>query len=179
MRRIIKIIALTIFTLGSTSIFADNNQTTRPDDATLTQDVQTKFAAEPALTSKTIIVKTNQGIVVLSATLDTSEQASKAIEIAESVPGVKDVDSSALTVKDSKQPFTDTEITAKIKGTFLRERLFGKVDVPVITINVSTKDGVVYLTGTASTKQQIKKAISLAKAIKDVKQVNSEVRVQQ
>lgn len=190
MKGIFKIIMLAGFTLANTVAFADDAQTTTTntttastaavpaDDATLNQTVQSKLAAEPVLASKTIIAKTNQGIVVLTATLDTSDQANKAVEIAESVPGVQDVDTSQLAVKDSKQPMTDSYTTAKIKGVFLREKLFGNVDVPVVKIHVTTKDGVVYLTGVAASKDQIAKAITLVRSIKDVKKVDAKVHVE-
>lgn len=202
MKDLVKVITLVAFTASSTAVFADtygntDSTATTPaattttttsdsatpatpvDDSTLTTNVQNKITAEPALSGTSITVASNKGVIALTGNLDTDAQASKAVEVAESVDGVQDVDTSALTVKGSNQPVKDALITAKIKGTFLREKLFGNVDVPVVSITVETKNGVVFLMGTAATPQEVAKAIALAKTIKDVKRVRSKVQVKQ
>lgn len=68
-------------------------------------------------------------------------------------------------------------ITAKIKGVFIREKLFGDKPMYVTGIHVETKEGVVYLTGKADNQAQIDSAISLAKSIKGVMDVNSTVEI--
>lgn len=174
MKTFLKSVIFTVLAFSSTALFAD---TTPIDDATITQNVQSKISAEPILSNQTISISTNQGVVSLTGTVTTGRQADTAVETAESVEGVQDVDASNLTVKDSKHPMDDSYITAKVKGAFLREKLFGDTDVPVMNIHVDTKNGVVYLTGKADNQDQLSKAISLAQAIKGVKKVDSKVRI--
>jgi hyperosmotically inducible protein len=192
MKHVLTLISLSILTFTSTVALADDTATTpatqttaqtstatpaATDDATINQNVQNKLAAEPSLTGTPVTVNTNQGVVTVSGSVATSDQAGKVIEIAESVPGVKNVDTSSLTAKDGQSNFADTVTTAKVKGVFIREKLFGDTDVPIATIVVTTKNGVVFLTGTADNQAQIKKAIVLAKKVKDVKKVRAKVAV--
>jgi len=97
--------------------------------------------------------------------------------LVQSTKGVKDVNSNELKITRSQQPFTDTAITAKIKGLYLREKLFGAADVAVMSINVETKNGVVHLTGEADNSTQIQNAVALAKTVDGVKSVESRVKV--
>lgn len=158
----------------SNAAFANTNNSP-VSDATITQNVQTKIAAEKALADQTISVNTDGGVVALTGNLKTSRQATVAIEAAESTAGVKDVDTSNLTVKNSKHPVTDSVITAKVKGSFLQEKLFGDTNVPVVAIHVDTKNGVVHLTGKADNQEQRSKAITLAQSVKGVKKVDSKI----
>jgi hyperosmotically inducible periplasmic protein len=144
-------------------------------DSAITTQVKAKLLAEPAVSSLNISAETNNGVVKLSGTVPTDKEASVAIQVAESVNGVKDVDASQLQVQQSGQPMTDAAITAKVKGMFIREKLFGDNPVNVTGINVETKNGVVYLTGHA-TKAQIDNAKRLAKSVKGVKRVASRVK---
>ncbi|CAN5232092.1 hypothetical protein BH10PSE19_BH10PSE19_20760 [soil metagenome] len=167
---------VTLFT--AMSLFAATDATpAKVDDMALTKSVKDRIAAEKALHTQTIVVVTNNGIVALTGTLDTDNQASSAISAARSITGVNDVNTDNLKVKSSHQPFTDTVITGLVKGSFLQSRLFGESDVPVMSIHVETKNGVVHLSGTAESAEQVAKAIELAKAVKDVKKVDSKVEV--
>jgi hyperosmotically inducible protein len=91
--------------------------------------------------------------------------------------GVKDVDTSNLQVKKSSQPFTDLVITAKVKGAFIREKLFGVEDITPMSISVETNNGIVYLTGTAETKEQIDNAVKIARSISGVKNVRYRIQL--
>lgn len=71
----------------------------------------------------------------------------------------------------------DTTITTNVKAAYLKEKLFGDKDVSAFSISVSTKDGIVYLTGTADNQQQADNAVKLAKKVEGVKQVVSEVKL--
>jgi hyperosmotically inducible protein len=162
----------------SASLFAATETTpAKTDDISITKSVKDKLTADKTLGTQAIVVVTQNGIVTLTADLDTDNQASNAISAARSVPGVSDVNTDNLKVKSSHQPFTDTVITGLVKGSFLQSRLFGETDVPLMSIHVETKNGVVYLTGTAESAAQVSKATQLAKAVKDVKKVDAKVEV--
>ncbi len=72
---------------------------------------------------------------------------------------------------------SDTAITAKVKGMYVREKLFGDKDISVMGVNVETTNGVVYLTGTVENQLQADNAVKLAKSIHGVKKVESKLEV--
>lgn len=147
-------------------------------DSDISATVSKKIHANKVTSASKIDVSTKHGVVFLSGTVQTEGEASSAIETANSVPGVKDVNNDELLVKNGSQPYTDAYITAKVKGAYVREKLFGDKAVDVSGVSVETKDGIVYLTGTAATKAQAESAVSLAKEIKGVKEVKSKVVVE-
>jgi hyperosmotically inducible protein len=148
------------------------------DDASIQQDIKSKMAADKTVSDLNVQVETRQGVVFLTGVTPTDTEASTVVEIASSTPGVTDVDTSNLKTTKSEHPLNDAFITAKVKGEFVKNKLFGDRPVPVMSVSVETKNGVVFLTGTAETKQQAENAVRLAKAVKGVKRVTSKVTVQ-
>jgi len=172
-----------VVTTPDKTVFPANNGTetvkaqTPEDDAAITNTVKKLINQSKTLSKLNVNVSTTKGVVMLNGTVDSETQASSLVEHAESVIGVSDVDTSKLTVKDSQHPLTDTYITAKIKGLFIREKLFGEKDIAAINTSVETKDGVVYLSGMVDNKQQINNAIEIIKKyIPEVKSVEYSVK---
>jgi hyperosmotically inducible periplasmic protein len=79
---------------------------------------------------------------------------------------------------DRNKPATfvkDSAITTKIKT-----KLAADNPASMATIHVDTdKDGIVWLSGTAKTQQDVDKAVSIAKNTEGVKSVKNDVKVQQ
>ncbi len=69
---------------------------------------------------------------------------------------------------DSEQPVTDTWITTKVKADLLTTS-----DIPAADISVDTVNGVVALSGTVHSREQVDKAVAVTKQIKGVKKVDS------
>jgi len=67
---------------------------------------------------------------------------------------------------------TDAWITTKVKTDLLATK-----DVAGTAINVDTKDGVVTLSGTVKSKTEADKAISVARSVKGVTSVTSNLKV--
>ena len=65
-------------------------------DAAITEKIEQMYAETPDLDFYDIQVETVDGVVHLSATVRYFKQRYRAIEMAESVPGVKSVDASKL-----------------------------------------------------------------------------------
>ncbi len=137
------------------------------------------MVADKATSARNIGVETKTGIVFLSGNVDTDSEASAAIEIAASTEGVVDVDASKLSVQMSNHPVADSMVTAKVKGAFMREKLFGDNPIAAISIHAETKDGVVFLTGTADNAAQAENAEKLAKTVNGVTRVESTVKVKE
>jgi len=146
------------------------------DNAT-TSIVKNKIASDPMLSKTNIVVTTNNGIVKLDGTVKTDDEAILLIQTAQSASGVKDIDTSNLKVEQSRQPFTDMVITAKIKGLFLHAKLFGNPNLRATNITVITTNGIVSLSGVVASADQIPQAISLAKTVSGVKSVESMLKV--
>lgn len=91
---------------------------------------------------------------------------------------VADVSSDAdKIVKQSEHSVEDTAITAKVKGIYMREKLFSEKDISMTGVSVETTNGVVYLTGSVKTQAEVNNAIKLAKSIQGVKKVESKLNV--
>jgi hyperosmotically inducible protein len=151
----------------------DNDRAVTPqDDANINRTLTQLIKGSPVLSKLPVTVITKQGVIYIKGNVNSDTEASELVERAESIVGVSDVDTSKLNVKDSQQPLTDTYITAKVKGLFIREKLFGDKDISAINISVETKNGIVYLSGHVDNNDQIKNAIAIIKkSVPDVKGV--------
>lgn len=152
------------------------NADTAIDDTTILEVLTFKMASKKELAALKVKIK-EVGIVSFQGEVRTSADVNTAIELAFSTPGVVDVDTSCLTVQEGKQPTIDTAITAKIKGIYVKKKILDTGTNSVTSIQVSTSKGVVYLTGKVDTKAQAEKAELLAKSIKGVKEVKSNLSV--
>ena len=159
--------------LNSPVVFASSNARNTISDSAITMSIKGKMAKEPVVSSTAISVETNDGVVTLSGNAKSDTEAYTAIELAESTEGVRDINSSNLKVEGSNQPLTDSIITAKVKGAFVREKIFGDRPISVTGINVETKEGVVYLSGNVKNKKQADNAVRLANSVKDVQRVEA------
>lgn len=73
-----------------------------------------------------------------------------------------------MSAKSSQQPVTDTWITTKVKSELATTEGIKSGD-----ISVTTKNGLVTLSGTVNSKAQMQKAVAVAKAVKGVHDVDS------
>jgi len=69
-------------------------------DAWITTKVKSELATTKGVKSMDVTVKSVDGVVTLTGVLDTENAVNKAIAVAKSVKGVKDVDASGLKSKD-------------------------------------------------------------------------------
>ena len=146
-------------------------------DTAITTKIKALYVLSPEIKSLSISVVTTNHEVALTGTVETDLQYEKAISLAQSVEGVNNVNADKLFVSESKAPLADTYITAKAKGTIMKESLFGKKSVEYWPVNIETKDGVVYLSGTVDTNEQSENIVKLVTGIDGVKSVNSTINV--
>jgi len=172
-KNLIALAVVTPFLLLASPAFAD--------DTAITNTVKTNISNNATTGKSDISVDTEYGVVKLKGTVDTQDEAIAAITEASSVSDVKDVDTTDLKVKGETGAQTngDAYITAAVKGAFVREKVFGDKSIDAVGMSVTTKDGVVSLSGTADNAAQIDTAVSLVKNIKGVKNVQSTVQVKQ
>lgn len=146
-------------------------------DSAITTKIKALYVLSPLLKTLTISVATIDHEVALMGTVNTDMQYEEAVSLAESVDGVTDVNADKLMVSASKAPLADTYLTAKAKGTIMKEKLFGNKSVEYWPISIETKDKVVYLSGTVDTNEQRVNIIKLIEEIHGVKSVKSSINV--
>ncbi|HEV2524677.1 MAG TPA: BON domain-containing protein [Gammaproteobacteria bacterium] len=162
-----------LLTLVTLKAFANPTVGEFVDDSVITTKIKEEILLDKSLSSLNFNIETKKGVVSISGKVPTDHEASKAVEIASSTEGVVDVNTAHLKIEKSTSTSADLYITAKIKGSYVKEKIFGDKDVAVTNVHVETKNGVVYLTGHVDTADQKSNAEKLAKSIKGVKEVDS------
>jgi hyperosmotically inducible periplasmic protein len=158
------------------------------DDTATTAKVKERIATDNRLKDSKISVTTTNGIVTLTGSAPSHAEASTAEDVAGSVNGVRGVDNrisapSALegaagkvsgVAKQTEHKASDEWITTKVKGQLLSDHSVERGS----DISVKTRDGVVTLYGTASSKNAFDHARDIARHVKGVKSVDtSELRL--
>jgi hyperosmotically inducible periplasmic protein len=69
------------------------------DDSAITTKVKSSFVSDPMVSSLAISVETTQGVVHLSGIVSSEQERQRAIQLAQAVGGVKQVDARNLFVK--------------------------------------------------------------------------------
>ncbi len=164
------------------------------EDKVINEDVLRAIQANKITDVSALKIDTKEGIVILSGSVPTEKEAITAIISAMSISGVKDVDTKNLIIQPtdrtavessinnldaqnreyrqlSNNTYQDIFTTAKVKGLFAREDLHGNELGNMKLISVETKNGVVYLVGTATSPTQAQKTVDLIKTIQGVQDV--------
>ncbi len=153
------------------------------DDETIISDVKSKLLWSKHAQDLSVEVEANSGKVTLLGTANSQEAREMAGTLAGNTDGVESVDNK-ITVdeeEDSKidrtndepdslgQRISDTWITTKVKST-----LRYSSNVNAADISVSTKDGVVTLSGRVPSSAEHTMAIELTKSVRGVSHVDAE-----
>ena len=176
--------------LLSTGSYAQGRSDQPVSDSVITTKVKALYAKDKDVSFRTVEVKTVNGVVHLGGTAKSKAEADKAESMARDVEGVKSVKNEIrvaaasapekmpakdrpATAKGSDHPVSDSVITTKVKALYAKDK-----DVSFRTVEVKTVNGVVHLSGTAKTKQEADKALSIARDCEGVKSVKNDIRVQ-
>jgi len=170
------------FTIISPLVVNADTSTTREvenrfSDTAITTKIKGLYVLSPLIKTLDITVVTTNHNVALTGTVDTDMQYEEAVLLAQSVNSVTEVNADKLNVSASKAPLADTYITAKAKGTIMKEKLFGSKSVEYWPVTIETKDGVVYLAGKVDTDEQRANIVKLIEGIHGVKSVKSVINV--
>jgi hyperosmotically inducible protein len=149
-------------------------------DAGITGAVKTKLAADSKVNASEINVDTKDGVVTLTGNIDSQEAKSRALQIARETTGVRDVQDMISVREASAQgnaPNPDRTVGERIDDAGITMKVKAKLlDDPVVKglrIDVDTRDGVVYLTGSVSGETEKQKAIDLARNTEGVRDVQA------
>ncbi len=146
-------------------------------DGVISAAVVAKLSLDKNLAQYDIDVTAHGGVVTLAGIVNSDIEANQMIQIASATEGVKAVDSSQLKIKKDEQVMADIAITSKVKSIFIKEKLFGSMDVSAMHVSVETKNGIVYLSGTVDNIEQAENAVKLAQSIQGVVRVDSSIIV--
>jgi osmotically-inducible protein OsmY len=142
----------------------------------------TTYTLNSRLNPFAIEVEVNQGIVTLSGTVETNVDRDLAVELARGVSGVNDV-MNLLQLDDTLVPHAkherdfadyvnDANVTAQVKL-----RLLWNATTEGLQINVTTRDGIVTLSGTVDSEARRNLAIQIARDTQGVREVVAELEV--
>ena len=119
-----------------------------------------------------IKIASKDGAVVLTGTVATSSHKSLAEDTVESLPGVKSVDNRLKVKGDGPAEHSDGWLSTKVKSTLLFHR-----NVRATKTDVNVKNGIVTLTGEASSMAQKELTTEYAKDVEGVKDVVNEMTI--
>ena len=146
-------------------------------DAWITAKVKTMLLFHRSVSAMTEVNTTN-GIVTLQGKATSQAQKDLTTEYAKDVEGVKDVKNEMTIAKTSKKTQTvsrkvdDASITALVKMTLLYHR-----STSALNTSVTTKNGVVTLSGKASNAAEKDLATKFAKDVNGVKSVKNQMTI--
>jgi hyperosmotically inducible protein len=124
------------------------------------------------LTDDAIKTESRNGAVTLTGTVTEASHIGLARDTVEGLPGVKSVDNQ-LTVKgESPAEHSDAWISLKVKSALLFHR-----NVRATKTDVNVRDGIVTLSGEASSMAQKELTTEYAKDVDNVKSVNNEMTI--
>lgn len=153
-------------------------------DLGITTEIKAKMAADPAVKAGEIAVTTSDGVVTLKGNIDSEEAKKRALQLAGETKGVvKVTDMIAVRTPegggDAPNPGRTVGVALDDAGITLRvkERLLDDPVVKGLAIDVDTRAGVVYLTGSVSTEHEKEQAIKLARETEGVKDVQPNLRI--
>jgi len=153
-------------------------------DVGITTKVKSQFVADDVVKAAQIEVATSGGVVTLTGNVDNEATKARALELARATAGVvKVVDMlsarQAAGGGDAPDPsrtvgevVTDAGITMSVKG-----KLLDDPQVKGLKIDVDTREGVVFLTGSVGSDVEKDKAIQLAKDVKGVLEVKANLTI--
>lgn len=119
-----------------------------------------------------IKTESKNGVVTLTGTVSEASHKSLAENTVESLPGVKSVDNQLKIKGESPAEHSDGWIGTKVKSTLLFHR-----NVRATKTDVNVTDGVVILSGEASSQAQKELTTEYAKDVEGVKEVKNEMTI--
>ena len=124
------------------------------------------------LTEDSIKIKAKEGAVTLTGSVAEASHKSLAEDTVESLPGVKSVDNQLKVKGGNHTEQSDGWVGTKVKTTLLFHR-----NVRATKTDVNVKDGIVTLTGEASSMAQKELTTEYAQDVEGVKSVKNEMTV--
>lgn len=145
------------------------------DDSVITSSVKSALLADADIKSFDFKVETRKGEVQLSGFVDNQAQVDRATADARAISGVKGVQNNVLLKGKATtvgEKIDDGIITSKVKAALLGDPNVKSTDIAVVT-----RQGEVLLSGFVDSKNQMDKAVEVARGIEGVRLVSNEMAV--
>ncbi len=143
------------------------------DDSTITTRVNHAMLKDETVKARQIDVDTIGGHVALTGAVATRQESTRAVQIAQGVPGVKSVTNN---IQIGERSFgviwNDNVISNKIKA-----KLIAEPEVRSLNIDVDVYLGVVTLTGIVSSRYQKDRAIAISRSTNGIVKVIDNLKV--
>ena len=153
-------------------------------DIGVTTTIKAKMAIDESVKDSKIEVTTKDGVVTLTGNIDSADAKERALTLAKETKGVVTV-KDMIEVRrasgdgDAPDPGRTVGVTIDDAGTTMRvkTRLLDDPLVKGLKIDVDTREGVVFLTGSVGSEQEKQQAVKLARETEGVKDVQANLTV--
>ena len=158
-------------------------------DSGITTAVKSKLAADDTVKAYNIDVDTKDKVVTLRGDVGTAAARERAVELARSTEGVRDVvdvlalgpataPTTGVADGDRKDADNDANLVgdAAITGA-IKTKMLADSDVGGLKIDIDTTDGVVVLKGNVSSAAEKRKAVQIARGTDGVKSVKDQLKI--
>lgn len=178
------VVVVLMFTSLSIPVFAQERKMEPAVlDARLESQLLTTYQLSPYLRHDDITVTVKEGKATINGQVESDANKELATEIAEGIPGIKDVDNQMTTEANYQTPvrkagpsyaeiIDDASITAAVKSKLMWSRY-----IDSSTTKIITKKGMVTLTGSAENKDAVELAGNLAMTTRGVMSVDNKLKV--
>ena len=156
---------------GTLFIFTASLRASDTDDR-IESSARKSYVFKTHLKHDSIKTVSKDGVVTLTGTVADSSHKSLAQDTVESLPGVKSVDNQLKVKSESPAEHSDGWISTKVKTALLFHR-----NVRATKTDVNVKDGIVTLSGEASSLAQKELTGEYAKDVEGVKEVKNEMTI--
>jgi len=167
-----KIYPLALLVATGAMLVTNTSLAASQTDSRIESSAKKSYVFKTHLKDDSIKTVSKNGAVTLTGTVAESSHKSLAQDTVESLPGVKSVDNQ-LTVKgESPAEHSDGWVGAKVKTALLFHR-----NVRATKTDVNVKDGIVILSGEASSMAQKELTTSYAQDVEGVKEVKNQMTI--
>ncbi len=141
-------------------------------DDRIASSAKKSYVFKHYLTDDSIKTESKDGVVTLTGTVNEESHIGLASDTVSGLPGVKSVDNQLTLKGEAPAKHSDTWIALKVKTALLFHR-----NVRATKTDVNVKEGIVTLSGEASSMAQKELTTEYAKDIDNVKEVKNEMTV--
>ncbi len=163
---------LTLATVVGTLLITSAPVRAADTDSRIESSAAASYNFKTYLKDDSITTYSKDGVVTLTGTVADASQKSLAADTVASLPGVTSVDNQLVISSEQPAEHSDTWISMKVKTALLFHR-----NVSALGTDVNVKDGVVILTGQASSEAQKELTTEYAKDIDNVKAVVNDMTI--
>ncbi len=160
-----------LLAVGALSLTSTSLRASETDDR-IESSAKKSYVFKTQLKDDSIKTESKNGAVTLTGTVALSSHKSLAQDTVESLPGVKSVDNQLKVKGESPAEHSDGWIGLKVKTALLFHR-----NVRATKTDVNVKNGLVILSGEASSLAQKELTTEYAKDVEGVKEVKNEMTV--